>query len=135
MARYKPIDISPRFLAVDLSKQLLPGSFEHALDYLIDHELDLSGFDIRYRNDQTGATAYPPAVLLKVILLIIGDRPRFLTPSLSPRHRTAEFIGEFLQAMQIELVVLLGVKAHRAVIAALNDVPGDAREGKMGAGT
>ena len=68
MARYKHIDTSPRFLAVDLSKQLLPGSFEHAVDHLIDHELDLSGFDTRYRNDQTGATAYPPAILLKVIL-------------------------------------------------------------------
>ena len=26
MARYKVIDLSPRFLAVDLEKQLLPGS-------------------------------------------------------------------------------------------------------------
>ena len=31
MARYKAIDTSPRFLAVDLEKQLLPGSFEHAV--------------------------------------------------------------------------------------------------------
>jgi len=41
MARYKPIDTSPRFLAVDLQRQLLPGTFEHALSYLIDHEIDL----------------------------------------------------------------------------------------------
>jgi transposase len=68
MARYKHIDTSPRFLAVDLERQLLPGSFEHALNHLIDQELDLSGFDARYRNDQTGAPAYPPALLLKVIL-------------------------------------------------------------------
>ena len=68
MARYKPIDTSPRFLAVDLERQLIPGSFEHALNYLIDHELDLSGFDARYRNDRTGASAYPPAMLLKVVL-------------------------------------------------------------------
>ncbi|PWB48909.1 MAG: transposase, partial [Nitrosomonadales bacterium] len=27
MARYKHIDTSPRFLAVDLQRQLLPGSF------------------------------------------------------------------------------------------------------------
>ena len=80
MARYKHIDTSPRFLAVDLAKQLLPGSFEHALNHLIDHELDLTGFDARYRNDVTGATAYPPAMLLKVVLFaysqgIIGSRP------------------------------------------------------------
>jgi len=68
MARYKHIDSSPRFLAVDLRRQLLPGTFEYALNYLIDHELDLSGFDARYQNDTTGACAYPPAMLLKVVL-------------------------------------------------------------------
>lgn len=68
MARYKVIDTSPRFLAVDLEKQLLPGSFEHAIHHLIDREFDLSGFDGRYRNDTTGASAYPPGMLLKVVL-------------------------------------------------------------------
>ncbi|MFT3850890.1 MAG: transposase [Propionivibrio sp.] len=68
MARYKHIDTSPRFIAVDLERQLLPGTFEHALNYLIDHELDLSGFDEHYRNDFTGAAAYPLGLLLKVVL-------------------------------------------------------------------
>ena len=68
MARYKHIDVSPRFLAVDLKRQLLPGTFEHALDHLLDHEIDLSALDARYCNDETGASAYPPAMLLKVIL-------------------------------------------------------------------
>lgn len=68
MARYRPIDTSPRFIAVDLTSQLLPGSFEHALNHLLDHEIDLSGLDTRYANDATGAPAYPPAVLLKLIL-------------------------------------------------------------------
>ena len=68
MARYKHIDTSPRLLAVDLQRQLLPGTFEHALNHLLDHELDLSGFDARFRNDATGASAYPPAMLLKVVL-------------------------------------------------------------------
>ena len=68
MARYKVIDTSPRFIAVDLQRQLVPGTFEHALDYLIDHEIDLSSFDGRYRNDATGAVAYPPGLLLKVVL-------------------------------------------------------------------
>ena len=36
MARYKTIDTSPRFLAVDLERQLLPGTFEHALNFLVD---------------------------------------------------------------------------------------------------
>ena len=68
MARYKHIDTSPRFIAVDLERQLLPGTFEHALNYLVDHELDLRHFDARYKNDFTGASAYPPALLLKVVL-------------------------------------------------------------------
>ncbi len=79
MARYKHIDTSPRFLAVDLRRQLLPGTFEHALDHLLDHEIDLSALDAHFRNDETGASAYPPAMLLKVILFayslgIVGSR-------------------------------------------------------------
>ncbi|HEX5394729.1 MAG TPA: transposase, partial [Rhodocyclaceae bacterium] len=69
MARYKHIDDSPRFLPVDLRRQLLPGTFEFAVDWLVDHQLDLTGFDSRYRNDQAGASAYPPGMLLKVILV------------------------------------------------------------------
>jgi len=68
MARYKYIDTNPRFLAVDLARQLLPGTFEHALHHLLEHELDLSSFDARFQNDETGAPAYPPAMLLKVVL-------------------------------------------------------------------
>ena len=68
MGRYKHIDTSPRLLPVDLAQQLLPGTFEHALNHLLDHEIDLSCFDARFCNDETGATAYPPAMLLKVVL-------------------------------------------------------------------
>lgn len=68
MARYKHIDTNPRFLAVDLAKQLLPGTFEHAVHHLLEHAIDLSGFDARFKNDATGATAYPPAMLLQVVL-------------------------------------------------------------------
>jgi len=73
MARYKTIDLSPRFLAVDLEKQLLPGSFAHAVHHLLDHDFDLSSFDSRYRNDETGASAYPPGMLLKIILCAYAE--------------------------------------------------------------
>jgi transposase len=69
MARYKPIDMSPKFIPVDFSRQILPGSFEYALCRLIDHEIDLSEFDARFRNDEVGAPAYSPALLLKIVLL------------------------------------------------------------------
>ena len=68
MARYKHIDLSPRFMALDLQRQLLPGTFEHALHHLLESELDLSHFDARFRNDLVGASAYPPSMLLKVVL-------------------------------------------------------------------
>ena len=68
MARYKVLDTNPQFLSVDLARQLLPGTFEHALNHLLDHEVDLAHFDARFRNDTTGAPAYPPAMLLKVVL-------------------------------------------------------------------
>ena len=68
MARYKHIDTNPRFLAVDLAAQLRPGTFEHAVHHLVTRELDLTAFDARFRNDVAGATAYPPAMLLSVVL-------------------------------------------------------------------
>lgn len=55
MACCKPIDTDPRFIAVDLASQLLPGTFEQALNHLLDHEIDRSGPDARYANDETGA--------------------------------------------------------------------------------
>ena len=69
MARYKLVDRSPRFLPIVLEAQLMTGSFEYALDYLIDNEVDLSGVAARYCNDETGAPAYDPAVMLKIVLL------------------------------------------------------------------
>lgn len=68
MARYKHVDMSPRLLPVDLEAQLVPGTFAHALHHLID-EIDLSAFDVCYRNDETGATAHDPAMLLRAVLL------------------------------------------------------------------
>jgi transposase len=69
MARYKPIDMSPKLIPVEFSRQILPGSCEYALCHVIDHEVELSEFDHRFRNDEGGAPAYAPALLLKVVLL------------------------------------------------------------------
>ena len=68
MARYKPIDMSPRLLPVVLESQLVPGSFAHAVHHLVG-ELDLSAFDAHYRNDEVGASAHSPAMLLRAVLL------------------------------------------------------------------
>jgi transposase len=68
MPRFKPIDRGMKLLPIDLSVQLLPGTFEHALSHLIDHELDLRGFDEHFHNDESGAPAYASSVMLKAIL-------------------------------------------------------------------
>ena len=69
MAKYKGYDYSQgKFIPVYFDKQILPGTFEYTLHYLIDNEIDLTLFDARYQNDETGAPAYDPAILLKIIL-------------------------------------------------------------------
>ncbi len=85
MARYKTIDTNPRLIAVDLTAQLLPGTFEHALNHLLDYEIDLSRFDARFANDTCRASSYPPAVLLKIVLffLFAGGRQRGRAVNLS----------------------------------------------------
>jgi len=70
MANYKPdLSCQNAFIPVNFSEQVLPGTFEYALCYIIENKLDLSGFDVWYNNDRTGAAAYSPAVMLKIILL------------------------------------------------------------------
>ena len=69
MARYKHYDYAQtKLLPVSYERQILPGTFEHTLSFLIENKIDLSVFEGRYNNDATGAPAYDPAILLKVIL-------------------------------------------------------------------
>jgi transposase len=69
MARYKDCSYEQaKLIPISFQQQILPGSFEYTLNYLIDQEFDLSVFEARYRNDETDAPAYDPAILLKIIL-------------------------------------------------------------------
>jgi len=69
MARYKDYNYDQsKLLPINFAEQILPGSFEYTVNYLVDNELDLSVFDFRYNNDETGCPAYDPAILLKIIL-------------------------------------------------------------------
>lgn len=69
MARYKPQDYNSLLLPVVLAEQIIPGSFAFALNYLVDHELDLAPLDAQFKNDEVGASAYDPRVMLKIVLL------------------------------------------------------------------
>ena len=69
MAKYRPYDYSQRVMVpVSLEDQLMAGTLEFAIHTLVEERIDLSIFDDRYKNDQTGRWAYDPKVLLKVIL-------------------------------------------------------------------
>jgi len=69
MPRFKRPDYGLKMIPVDFDRQVMPGSFEHALCHLVGHEIDLAQLEARYRNDSTGAPAFAPAVLLKIVLL------------------------------------------------------------------
>jgi transposase len=69
MPRYKPVERNGLFIPVVLEEQIQPGTFEFALQHLVDVELDLSALDAKFRNELTGASAYDPRVLLKIVLL------------------------------------------------------------------
>ena len=120
MARYKPYDYSQlRMIPVSLEEQLIPGTLEHTIHMVVEHEIDASIFDPRYNNDQTGRRAYNPKSLLKVVLLsysrgILGSRRieqachehiifMALTCGQAPDHST---IAAFVSSMQKEILVV-----------------------------
>lgn len=70
MAKFKRYDYSQKvFIPISLEDQLMPGTFEFVIHTLVENRLDMSVFEARYNNDQTGRSAYDPKILLKVILL------------------------------------------------------------------
>lgn len=70
MARYKDYNYDQtKMLPISFDRQILPGSFEYSLSYLIDTELDLSAFEQHYNNDENGRPAYDPRLLLKIVIL------------------------------------------------------------------
>ena len=68
MARFKHTDNTQgQFMVVNLKEQIQQGTFEWTVNHIIDRT-DLSLFEKKYNNDAKGASAYPPKVLLKIIL-------------------------------------------------------------------
>ena len=69
MPRYKPANVGQMaMIPVDFREQILPGTFEHTLHHLVEDKLSLSAFDACYKNDDGGAPAYDPRILLKIVL-------------------------------------------------------------------
>jgi transposase len=69
MAKYKRYDYKQMvMLPISLDDQLAPGTLEFAIHTLVETRMDLSVFDEKYKNDETGRLAYDPKILLKVVL-------------------------------------------------------------------
>ncbi|KUO66748.1 MAG: hypothetical protein APF84_14655 [Gracilibacter sp. BRH_c7a] len=69
MPKYKHYSYDQTILIpIDYQKQLIPGTFEHTLNYLVDNKMDLSIFEKYYNNDITGAPAWDPAIMLKIVI-------------------------------------------------------------------
>ncbi len=68
------------------------------MNHLLDHEIDLSAFDARFKNDDTGASAFPPAMLLKIggsegLATLFREATRFATFSYGNPTRIWQFFG------------------------------------------
>jgi transposase len=122
MAKFKPLNENQLvMLPISLQDQLVPGTLEHTISELVDKHIDLSVFDGRYNNDDTGASAIHPKILLKVILLayargMISSRQIeracqeniifiALSYGYAPDHST---IASFISSMQSEVQTLFG---------------------------
>ena len=69
MARFIPYNYDQTSMVIiNYRDQLQPGTFEHAIHFLIHSKLDLSVFNPTYHNDDNGRLAYDPAILLSIIL-------------------------------------------------------------------
>ena len=70
MAKYKSYNYSQTvMLPVSLEDQLTPGTLEFAINMLVEERMDMTRFDAKFKNDETGCKAYNPKILLKIILL------------------------------------------------------------------
>ena len=70
MAKYKSYNYSQTvMLPVSLKDQLAPGTLEFAINMLVEERMDMTRFDGKFKNDETGCKAYNPKILLKIILL------------------------------------------------------------------
>lgn len=69
MPKFIPYDPNQsKMVVINYADQLQPGTFEFAINHIIDNQLDLTVFHPRYKNDTEGRPAYDPAILLKIIL-------------------------------------------------------------------
>jgi len=122
MARFKPYKYDQMVrVPILFQDQLEPGTLEYTINELVEHHIDLSVFEGRYQNDNTGARAIHPKLLLKVILFaysrgMISSRQieracsenivfMALSGGYHPDHST---LAHFVSSMQKEIKSVFG---------------------------
>ena len=69
MAKHQHYDYSQAVIApIFLDDQLVPGTLEYAIHYIVEERLNMSIFDKRYNNDSTGRKSIDPKLLMKIVL-------------------------------------------------------------------
>ncbi len=69
MASYSHYDYDQLIFApISLEDQLAPGTLEYAIHFIVEERLDMSIFNSRYSNDETGRKAINPKLLIKIVL-------------------------------------------------------------------
>lgn len=69
MAKHQHYDYKQSvFEPIFLEDQLVPGTLEYAIHYIVEERLNMSIFDRRYNNDAAGRKSINPKLLLKIVL-------------------------------------------------------------------
>ncbi len=122
MAKYKFCNYSQTMMVpISLDDQLVEGTIEFAINMLVEERMDMTRFDGKFKNDETGCKAYNPRMLLKIILLayargIVHSRKiereckknvtfMALSCGQQPDHST---IAAFVSSMKKEIKPLFG---------------------------
>ncbi|TAL29591.1 MAG: transposase [Spirochaetes bacterium] len=70
MPRYKNYDYAQSLLLpVNFKEQIIPGTLEYTIHFIVEEKIDISPLEKRFNNEETGAPAYDPKILLKIVLL------------------------------------------------------------------
>lgn len=122
MAKFKPYNYDQMvMIPVTLKEQLEPGTLEYSIHQLVETKIDLTVFDGRFKNDDSGAPAFDPKILLKIVLFaysrgIVGSRPieracreniifMAMACGFQPDHST---IAHFISSMKDEIEDIFG---------------------------
>lgn len=120
MPRFKSYNYAQMtMIPISLEKQIVEGTLEHTIHYLVERKMNTALFEDRFKNDDTGSPAYHPKVLLKVILLgysrgLVSSRDiekacrenvvfMALAGEQKPDHST---IAKFVSSMKTEIIHL-----------------------------